>query len=97
MDASAQDSAKNTRAAFDVVIVGAGFGGMYMLHRMRQLGLTTRVYDTATGVGGTWYWNRYPGARCDIESMQYSYSFSPELEQEWRWPETFSAQPDILR
>ncbi len=96
-DASAQDSAKNTRAAFDVVIVGAGFGGMYMLYRMRQLGLTTKVFDTATGVGGTWYWNRYPGARCDIESMQYSYSFSPELEQDWRWPETFSAQPDILR
>jgi cyclohexanone monooxygenase len=84
-------------AAYDVVIVGAGFSGMYMLHRLRQLGLTARVYDTATGVGGTWYWNRYPGARCDVESMQYSYSFSPELQQEWRWPETFSAQPDILR
>jgi cyclohexanone monooxygenase len=84
-------------AAYDVVIVGAGFSGMYMLHRLRQLGLTARVYDTATGVGGTWYWNRYPGARCDVESMQYSYSFSPALQQEWRWPETFSAQPDILR
>lgn len=80
----------------DVVIVGAGFSGMYMLYRLRQLGLKTRVFDRATGVGGTWYWNRYPGARCDIESMQYSYSFSPELQQEWNWPEKFSAQPEIL-
>ncbi len=85
--------AKNTP---DAVIVGAGFSGMYMLYRLRQLGLKTRVFDRATDVGGTWYWNRYPGARCDIESMQYSYSFSPELEQEWHWPEKFSAQPEIL-
>ena len=80
----------------DVLIVGAGFSGMYMLYRMRKLGLKTRVFDRATGVGGTWYWNRYPGARCDVESMQYSYSFSPELQQEWRWSEKFSAQPEIL-
>jgi len=84
-------------AQVDAVIVGAGFGGMYMLHRLRGLGLSAVVFDTATDVGGTWYWNRYPGARCDVESMQYSYSFSPEIQQEWRWPETFSAQPDILR
>ena len=84
-------------AEVDAVIVGAGFGGMYMLHRLRGLGLSAVVFDTATDVGGTWYWNRYPGARCDVESMQYSYSFSPEIQQEWRWPETFSAQPDILR
>ncbi|MGI9477251.1 MAG: flavin-containing monooxygenase [Hyphomicrobiaceae bacterium] len=87
-----QDATSTT----DAVIVGAGFSGMYMLHRLRKLGLESRVFDRATGVGGTWYWNRYPGARCDIESMQYSYSFSPELEQEWNWPEKFSAQPEIL-
>jgi len=81
---------------YDAIIVGAGFSGMYMLHRLRTLGLTARVYDNASDVGGTWYWNRYPGARCDIESMQYSYSFSPELQRDWHWPETFSAQPDIL-
>jgi cyclohexanone monooxygenase len=84
-------------ARYDVVVVGAGFAGMYLLHRLRALGLATRVIEAASDVGGTWYWNRYPGARCDVESMQYSYSFSPELEQEWQWPETFSAQPDILR
>ncbi len=66
----------------DAVIVGAGFAGMYMLHRLRGLGLRARVLEAGTGVGGTWYWNRYPGARCDIESMQYSFSFSPELQQE---------------
>lgn len=80
----------------DAVIVGGGFSGMYMLHRLRQLGMTVQVYDNASDVGGTWYWNRYPGARCDVESMQYSYSFSPELEQEWKWSETYSAQPEIL-
>ena len=80
----------------DVVIVGAGFAGLYLLHRLRGLGFSTRVFETGSGVGGTWYWNRYPGARCDVESMQYSYSFSEELQQEWWWPEKFSAQPDIL-
>jgi cyclohexanone monooxygenase len=81
----------------DVVIVGAGFGGMYMLHRLRGLGLSAIVFEAATDVGGTWYWNRYPGARCDVESMQYSYSFSPELQQEWKWSEVFASQPEILR
>ena len=81
----------------DAVIVGAGFSGMYMLHRFRGMGLSARVFEAGTGVGGTWYWNRYPGARCDVESMQYSYSFSKELEQEWNWPEVFSTQPDILK
>jgi cyclohexanone monooxygenase len=81
----------------DVVIVGAGFGGMYMLHRLRGLGLSAIVFDVAGGVGGTWYWNRYPGARCDVESMQYSYSFSEALQQEWRWSEVFAGQPEILR
>jgi cyclohexanone monooxygenase len=83
--------------SFDVVIVGAGFGGMYMLHRLRGLGMSAIVFDTASGVGGTWYWNRYPGARCDVESMQYSYSFSEEIQQEWKWSEVFSGQPEILR
>ena len=81
----------------DVVIVGAGFGGMYMLHRLRGLGLSGVVFDVAAGVGGTWYWNRYPGARCDVESMQYSYSFSEELQQTWQWSEVFAGQPEILR
>ena len=64
---------------FDAVVVGAGFAGLYMLHRLRKLGLSVRVFEAGDGVGGTWYWNRYPGARCDIESMQYSYQFSDEL------------------
>jgi cation diffusion facilitator CzcD-associated flavoprotein CzcO len=81
----------------DVVIVGAGFAGMYMLHKLRGLGMSARVFEAASGVGGTWYWNRYPGARCDVESMQYSYSFSPELQQEWQWSELFASQPEILR
>ncbi len=83
--------------ALDVVVVGAGFAGLYMLHRLRSLGMTARAFEAGGGVGGTWYWNRYPGARCDVESMQYSYSFSEELQQDWSWPELFSAQPDILR
>src|SRR5437879_1243344 len=74
-------------AVFDAVIVGAGFAGMYMLHRLRGLGFTARVYEAGGGVGGTWYWNRYPGARCDVESMQYSFSFSEELDQQWYWSE----------
>ena len=84
-------------AEVDVVVVGAGFAGMYMLHRLRGMGLTARVFERATDVGGTWYWNRYPGARCDVESMQYSYSFDPGLQQEWQWSERFASQPEILR
>lgn len=82
---------------YDVVVVGAGFAGMYMLHRLRGLGLSVRVYEQGGDVGGTWYWNRYPGARCDVESMQYSYSFSDELQQEWNWSERYAPQPEILR
>src|SRR3981189_2390748 len=82
---------------YDVVVVGAGFAGMYMLHRLRGLGLSVRVYEQGGDVGGTWYWNRYPGARCDVESMQYSYSFSDELQQEWVWSERYSPQPEILK
>jgi cyclohexanone monooxygenase len=81
----------------DVVVVGAGFAGMYMLHRLRGQGFRVRVYEQGDGVGGTWYWNRYPGARCDVESMQYSYSFSDELQQEWDWSERYAPQPEILR
>ncbi len=86
-----------TTREVDVVVVGAGFAGIYLLHRMRQLGLSTQVFEAADGVGGTWYWNRYPGARCDAESMAYSYSFDPELEQEWQWTERYATQPEILK
>jgi len=91
MTAQADRPAEET--SFDAVIVGAGFAGMYMLHCLRKLGLSARVYETGGDVGGTWYWNRYPGARCDIESMQYSYSFDAELDQEWRWTERYSPEP----
>jgi cyclohexanone monooxygenase len=80
----------------DVVVVGAGFSGLYMLYRLRAMGLSVQVIEAADDVGGTWYWNRYPGARCDIPTMEYSFSFSPELEQEWHWQEVMSAQPQIL-
>ncbi|EDP66560.1 FAD dependent oxidoreductase [alpha proteobacterium BAL199] len=81
----------------DAVIVGAGFAGLYMLHRLRGLGFSAQVVEAGGGVGGTWYWNRYPGARCDVESIQYSYQFSDELQQEWEWSERYAAQPEILR
>jgi len=81
---------------YDLVIVGAGFAGLYMLHRARGLGLSALVLEAGDGVGGTWYWNRYPGARCDVESMQYSYQFSAELQQEWEWTERYASQPEIL-
>src|SRR5436190_1711413 len=80
---------------FDAVVIGAGFAGMYMLHRLRGLGFTARVIEAGKGVGGTWYWNRYPGARCDVESVQYSYQFSPELEQDWEWTERYATPPKI--
>lgn len=82
---------------FDVVIIGAGFAGLHMLHQTRSMGLSARVLEAASDVGGVWNWNRYPGARCDVESLQYSYSFSSELEQEWVWTEKYAAQPEILR
>jgi cyclohexanone monooxygenase len=84
-------------ADFDVVVVGAGFAGLYMLHRLRGMRFSVRVLEAAGGVGGTWYWNRYPGARCDVESVEYSYQFSPELQQEWEWSERYAAQPELLR
>ena len=82
---------------FDAIVVGAGVGGLYAIHRLRKLGLTLRAFEAAADVGGTWYWNRYPGCRCDVESLEYSYSFSDELQQEWRWPERYGTQPEILR
>ena len=81
----------------DSVVVGAGFAGLYSLYRLRERGMSARVFETGTDVGGTWYWNRYPGARCDVESLQYSYSFSPELRKEWTWSERYGGQPEILR
>jgi cyclohexanone monooxygenase len=80
----------------DAVIVGAGFAGLYMLHKCRGLGLKCKVIEAAPDVGGTWYWNRYPGARCDVESFSYSYSFSESIEQEWRWSNRYAFQPEIL-
>lgn len=80
----------------DVVVVGAGFAGMYMLHRLREIGYSVQVFEAGTDVGGTWYWNRYPGARCDVESLEYSYSFDEELQQDWEWTERYSSQPEIL-
>jgi cation diffusion facilitator CzcD-associated flavoprotein CzcO len=82
---------------YDAVVVGAGFSGLYALHRLRESGLTVRVLEAGDGVGGTWFWNRYPGARCDVESLEYSYSFSEELQQEWSWSERYPAQGEVLR
>ena len=82
---------------FDAIVVGAGFAGMYMLHKLRGMGLSVRVYERGDGVGGTWYWNRYPGARCDLESMEYSYSFDKDLQQEWDWQEKYGTQPELLK
>ncbi|HVZ08384.1 flavin-containing monooxygenase [Rhodopila sp.] len=82
---------------FDAIIIGAGIAGLYQLYRLRQLGLSVRVFETGTGVGGTWYWNRYPGARFDSESYTYGYSFSEELLRDWNWTEHFSPQPETLR
>ena len=82
---------------FDAIVVGAGLGGLYALYRLREQGLSTCVFEAGSDVGGTWYWNRYPGARCDVESLQYCYSFSAELQQEWNWSARYGTQPEILR
>jgi cyclohexanone monooxygenase len=87
----------NNQLSVDVVIVGAGFAGLLMLHQIRELGLSVRVYERGADVGGTWFWNRYPGARCDTESLEYSYQFSTELFREWKWSERFATQPELLR
>src|SRR5262245_62713465 len=89
------DTASTT--AVDAVVVGAGFAGLYMLQHLRSLGCTVVALESADDVGGTWYWNRYPGARCDIMTVDYSYSFDAELEDEWEWSEKYATQPEILR
>ncbi|MBT4042460.1 MAG: NAD(P)/FAD-dependent oxidoreductase [Rhodospirillaceae bacterium] len=98
VEANENGTAASVAAAqYDVMIIGAGMSGMYQLHLLRKLGLSVRVFEAGTGVGGTWYWNRYPGARFDSESYSYGYSFSEELLDEWEWSEHFSAQPETLR
>ena len=86
-----------TTQQVDVAVVGAGFAGLYLLHRLRKAGFTAVVLEEAGDVGGTWYWNRYPGARCDIQTIDYSYTFDPELESAWKWSEKYATQPEILR
>ncbi len=90
-------SNQQSSASFDAVIVGAGFAGLYMLHRLRGLGFSARVIEAGDGVGGTCHWNRYPGARCDVESLDYQYSFSDDLQREWDWTERYATQPEILK
>ena len=87
---------RNPGTPADALVVGAGFAGMYAIHKLRQLGLKVRAFEAADDVGGTWWWNRYPGARCDVESMEYSYSFSDKLQQEWQWTEKYATQAEIL-
>ena len=87
----------NAHEHVDVLVIGAGLSGLYILYCLRQRGLSARAYEAGSDVGGTWYWNRYPGARVDVESMQYSYHFSDELAQEWKWTEKFATQPELLQ
>ena len=95
---ASSEAVANSSSDFDAVIVGAGFSGMYMLHSLRdRLGLSARVFEAGEGVGGTWYWNRYPGARCDSDSYVYCYTFDKQLLQEWEWSERYPGQPEILR
>src|SRR5438067_3244660 len=81
---------------YDAVVVGAGFAGLYALHKLRGQGLKVRVYEAGDGVGGTWYWNRYPGARVDIQSLEYSYQFDEDLQQQWQWSERYAPQAELL-
>ncbi len=94
---SKEQHSKDVVEKYDAVVIGAGFSGLYMLYRLREAGLSTKVYDSAAGVGGVWYWNRYPGARCDSESIYYNYTFSEELYKEWNWSSRYPEQPEILR
>src|SRR5262245_5889427 len=98
MVSSRSDAASSASTQLvDVAVVGAGFAGLYLLHRLRKAGLSTVLLEEAKDVGGSWYWNRYPGARCDIQSIDYRYSFDPELEKAWKWSEKYATQPEILR
>src|ERR1700752_119895 len=94
---SAEATSGGTVQQVDVAVVGAGFAGLYALHRLRKAGFSAVVLDEAEDVGGTWYWNRYPGARCDIQTVDYTYTFDPELESAWQWSEKYATQPEILR
>jgi cyclohexanone monooxygenase len=91
----ASDSRSTSEVDYDVIIVGAGFAGLYALYKLRKEGYSARVYEAGTGVGGVWYWNRYPGARVDVENLEYSYTFSAELERDWQWSERYSSQPEL--
>ncbi|WP_110472480.1 flavin-containing monooxygenase [Williamsia limnetica] len=93
---STADAKRRPTEIVDVVVVGAGFGGLYALKRIRDAGMSVRVFEAGSGVGGTWFWNRYPGARCDIESVDYSYSFSEDLQIDWNWTEKYAKQSEIL-
>lgn len=92
-----QNAAQTSPQKYDAVVVGAGLAGVYALYKLRNQGLSVRVLEAGSGIGGTWYHNRYPGARCDIESLDYSYSFDNELQQDWSWSERYASQPEILR
>ena len=94
---NADHSSSDIQLDYDAIIVGAGIAGLYQLHQLRKIGLKVRVFESGADVGGTWYWNRYPGARFDSESYSYGYSFSQELLDEWDWSEHFASQPEILR
>ncbi len=94
---SATTASSSKTQHVDVAVVGAGFSGLYLLHRLRKAGFSAIALDVADGVGGTWYWNRYPGARCDIQTLDYGFSFDPELELAWKWSEKYATQPEILR
>ena len=94
---SSETTNSGTTQQVDVAVVGAGFAGLYLLHRLRKAGFTAVGIEEAGDVGGTWYWNRYPGARCDIQTIDYSYTFDPELENAWQWSEKYATQPEILR
>ncbi|MDP2332975.1 MAG: NAD(P)/FAD-dependent oxidoreductase, partial [Reyranella sp.] len=97
-DASHSPASQSSAGSqLDVAIVGGGLGGLYAIHRLRGKGLKVRAYEAGSDVGGTWFWNRYPGARCDVESLEYSYSFSDDLQQDWKWPERYGNQPEILQ
>src|SRR6476646_2789840 len=91
------DASHTVHRLLQVVIVGGDFAGPYAIQRLRKVGLKVRAYEAGSGVGGTWFWNRYPGARCDVESLEYSYSFDEQLQQDWKWPERYGTQPEILK